>query len=262
MGIGDDLIFLAKAEEQYKLTGKKIVPLYHAGWNTLYDNVEFISKVKDENSLTMNARDTDKPSDIHIDYYTQGREQTILGERMVWRPFKPSRYTVRLTKIEKDTGVNESDFILINPDYKSTFFSKNKNWGFEKYQEITNRLHKDGYTIIRLKPGGNYNEPDLENAINVYSNNLKRSIAIMSKARLGITYDGFVTHVLSGFHIPVVNIQGGFVDEKIMSYDGNINIGYQHPKTPCGATYPCTHCDEANEYITVDMVYEACKKLL
>ena len=262
MGLGDDIVFLGKAEEVYKETGKKIVPLYHAGWNTLYDNVEFITEIKDENSLTMNARDTNEPSDIHIDYYTNGREQTILGERMVWRSFTPSRYAVRLTQTEIDTSTNETDFIIINPDYKSTFFSKNKNWGFEKYQQLTNILYEDGHNIIRLKPGGNYNEPDLKNATNIYSDNLKKSIAIMSKAKLGITYDGLVTHVLSGFNIPVVNIQGGFVDEKTMSYDNNINIGYQHPKTPCGATYPCTHCDEANEYITVDMVYEACKKLL
>ena len=181
---------------------------------------------------------------------------------MVWRSFTPSRYAVRLTQTEIDTSTNETDFIIINPDYKSTFFSKNKNWGFEKYQQLTNILYEDGHNIIRLKPGGNYNEPDLKNATNIYSDNLKKSIAIMSKAKLGITYDGLVTHVLSGFNIPVVNIQGGFVDEKTMSYDNNINIGYQHPKTPCGATYPCTHCDEANEYITVDMVYEACKKLL
>ena len=79
---------------------------------------------------------------------------------------------------------------------------------------------------------------------------------------LGLTYDGFVTHVLSGFNIPVVNIQGGFVDEKTMSYDGNINLYYDHFESPCGNTFPCKHCDEANEYITVDMVIDACKKLL
>ena len=115
MGLGDDIIFLGKAEEVHKETGKKIVPLYHAGWNTLYDNVEFITKIKDENSLTMNARDTDKPSDIHVDYYTKGREQTILGERMIWRPFKPSKYKVRLTEAELDTNTF-TDFILINPE--------------------------------------------------------------------------------------------------------------------------------------------------
>ena len=76
MGMGDDVIFLGKAEEIYKKTGKKIVPLYHAGWSPLYDNVEFISKQKDANSLTMNARDIDKPSDIHVEYYTKEVKKT------------------------------------------------------------------------------------------------------------------------------------------------------------------------------------------
>ena len=82
MGMGDDLIFLGKAEEQYKKTGKKIVPLYHAGWSHLYDN-EFITKHKDVNSLTMNARDTNQPSDIHVDYYTKEVKQTILGLSLI-----------------------------------------------------------------------------------------------------------------------------------------------------------------------------------
>ena len=267
MGMGDDLIFLGKAEEQHKLTGKKIVPLYHAGWNSLYDNVPFISRNKDNNSLTMNARDTNQPSDIHVDYYTQYKKSTILGTKLVWRNFKPSRYKVHLTEKEiewADEKLNHhmiDNFMIINPDYKSTFFSTNKNWGFQKYEQVAEALSKY-ITLVRIQPGGNYKEPHLNNAINITSKNVRNSIALMSKAKLGLTYDGFVTHVLSGFNIPVVNIQGGFVDEKTMSYDGNINLYYDHFESPCGNTFPCKHCDEANEYITVDMVIDACKKLL
>ena len=57
-------------------------------------------------------------------------------------------------------------------------------------------------------PGGKYTEPKLKNAINIESQNIKNSIAIMSKASFGVTYEGLVTHILSGFNIPVVNIQG------------------------------------------------------
>ena len=71
----------------------------------------------------------------------------------------------------------------------------------------------------------------------------------MSKASFGVTYEGFVTHILSGFNIPVVNIQGGI---GIMNYDNNINLKYDHFKTPCASTYPCAHCDEANENITIE----------
>ena len=260
MGLGDDIIFLGKAEEQYKKTGKKIVPLYNAGWNTLYENVEFISKNKDNNCLTMNARDTSEPSDIHVNYYTQGQEQTILGKRYIWRDFKPSRYRVRLTEKELDFAdkVIQGKFVIINPDYKSTFFATNKNWGFHKYQEIVNRLSRE-IQVVRIMPGGKYTEPKLKNAINIQSENIKNSIAIMSKASFGVTYEGLVTHILSGFNIPVVNIQGGI---GIMNYDNNVNLRYDHFKTPCASTYPCAHCDEANENITIDMVYAACKKFL
>lgn len=266
MGMGDDLIFLGKAEEQYKKTGKKIVPLYHAGWSHLYDN-EFITKHKDVNSLTMNARDTNQPSDIHVDYYTKEVKQTILGNQMVWRPFKPSRYKVRLTQKEIDWADNIiekhmlDNFMIINPDYKSTFFSKNKDWGFKKYQEVAEALFSK-ILMVRIQPGGKYKEPHLDRALNIPSENIRNSIALMSKAKFGLTYHGFVTHILSGFGIPVVDIQGGIVDPTIMNYEGNINLCYKHFQTPCGSTFPCKHCDEANEYITVDMVIEACKKLL
>ena len=75
----------------------------------------------------MNARDTNQPSDIHVDYYTKEVKQTILGNQMVWRPFKPSRYKVRLTQKEIDWADNIIEkhmldsFMIINPDYKSTF---------------------------------------------------------------------------------------------------------------------------------------------
>ncbi len=267
MGMGDDLIFLGKAEEIYKKTGKKIVPLYHAGWSPLYDNVEFISKQKDANSLTMNARDINKPSDIHVEYYTKEVKKTILGNQMIWRPFTPSRFAVRLSDKEIEFAENTLDnlsikkFVLINPDYKSTFFSKNKNWGFSKYQEVANILSKY-IQVVRIIPGGGYKEPILKNAINIKSENIKNSIAIMRKSKFGITYDGFVTHVLSGYNIPVVNIQGGFVNPTVMNYEGNINLYYKHFQTPCGSTFPCRHCDQANDYITINMVIEACKKLL
>ena len=107
MGLGDDIIFLGKAEEEYKKTGKRIVPLYNAGWNSLYENVEFISKNKIDDCLTMNARDTSEPSDIHVNYYIQGEEQTILGKRYLWRNFKPSRYRVRLTEEELDLSKDD-----------------------------------------------------------------------------------------------------------------------------------------------------------
>ena len=65
----------------------------------------------------------------------------------------------------------------------------NKNWGFEKYQELTNRMSKH-ISVLRVFPGnssgGHYNAPLLDNAINVISNDVRVSFAIMRKSVLGI----------------------------------------------------------------------------
>ena len=267
MGIGDDLLFLGEAEALHKITNKKIQPLYGRGWSPLFDNVEFLTKHKTEDSVTLNTRDTKSPSDYHVNYYEDKKE----SGKMIFRPYKLKKFYLRFTKEElkkADRIIEEqnlSRFMVINPDFKSSFYSNNKNWGFKKYQELTNRMSKH-ISVLRVFPGnssgGHYNAPLLDNAINVISNDVRVSFAIMRKSVLGIGYDGFFIHALSGMNIPCVVIFGGLVSKKIMSYEQNISLEYDHPMTPCGMTKDCSHCKEANEYITVDMVEEACLKLL
>ena len=156
MGLGDDIIFLGEAERIHKETGKTIVPLYYSKWNPLYDNVEFISKNVTKNSLTVNARDTDKPSDIHVDYYVKGRENTILGEKLVFRPYKPKKFKLRLTEEEykiADEKLKDvpKKFMVVNPDCKKTFFSDNKDWGFTAFQAVVNKMY-DHIPIVRVVP--------------------------------------------------------------------------------------------------------------
>ena len=264
MGLGDDILFLGEAEKLHKKTGRKIRPLYGNGWSPMFENVSFLTQ---KGGLTLNARDTTGISDHHINYYVGNKEMTIMGDRLRFRHYKPKKFKVRLTKSEIENAdsiskeYNLEKFMIINPDYKSTFFSKNKNWGFKKYQIVADAL-RDEVQLVRLKPGGQYHEPDLKNVLNIDSPNLRNSISVASRAHCGLSYDGLMVHILSGFNIPVVNIQGGLVSPNIMSYEGNINLYYDNPNTPCGATYDCKHCKDANESITTEQVIEACRKLL
>ena len=61
--------------------------------------------------------------------------------------------------------------------------------------------------------------------------------------------------------IKVWHEEQGLVDETMIGYETSEYIKYDHPQTPCGARYDCPHCLEANEKITVDMVYKKCHKL-
>lgn len=268
MGLGDDLIFLGKAEEVHKQTGKKIVPVYGSGWSPLFDNVDFLTRDKTEDSITVNARDTDQPSDVHIDYYLKHKKRDMLGERLIYRNFKPSPFRIRLTEKELEQAKDRVEaldldrFCIVNPDYKSSFFSKNKNWGFEKYQELTDRLSSH-IPVIRFQPQDKqYSEPVLDNAINIPGINVRLASAIMSLSSFGVTFDGFVQHAMAGFGRPCVVICGGLVSQKSFGYDNNIYHEYKHPLTPCGSTFDCNHCKEANLSITVDDVFESCLRLL
>jgi len=268
MGLGDDLIFLGKAEEIYKETGKKITPVYGSGWSPLYENVEFISREKTKDSITVNARDTDQPSDIHVDYYLKYKKKTILGDQLIFREFKPTPFKMRLSAKEEQEADERLDamdvdtFCVVNPDYKSSFFSNNKNWGYTNYQKLVDSLSSFLPVLRFVPPKDEYTEPPLDNAINVMNTDVRMMTAMMRKAKFGVTFDGFIQHALAGFQVPCVVICGGLVSEKSFGYPNNIYHEYEHPLTPCGSTFDCNHCQEALQSITVDDVLESCLRLL
>lgn len=262
MGLGDDVMFLGEASHLHKQIGKKITPVYGKGWSPLFENIDFLSE---SGGVTLNARDTNQKSDYHVNYYVQSKSNTLVGTRLNFMPYSPKRFAIPLTQEEEEyadeTLKGISKFAVVNPDYKSSFFSNNKNWGFKKYQRVVDELAKD-ITIVRVNPGGEYKEPGLKNAINIYCPDIRKQIALWKRAKFGLTFDGLMVHVLSGYKIPVVNIMGGLLTSYIISYPGNINLEYRHPASPCGATFDCPHCKDANQAITVEQVYQACQKLL
>ena len=265
MGLGDDIMFLGEAELIHKRTGKTIRPTCVGGSSPFFYNVPWLSN---DGDISVNARDTNEKSDVHIDYYEEKKETTEFGRRQVFRAYNPKPYRVKLTEEEiklaihtlNELGITDR-FFLISPDFKSSFYSKNKDWGFHKYQELANKL-SEHVTLVRLHPGGEYKDPDLQNVTNIYSPNVRLSVAIITFASGAVGYEGFLNHITGGLKIPMVVICGGLIDESSISYEGNTYIKYEHEKTPCGSTYDCPHCKEANEAITVDMVYEECLKLL
>lgn len=265
MGIGDDIMFLGEAQRIYEETGKKITPVSGTGWSDLFNDVDFLTK---QGGLTVNTRDTSEQSDVHVDYYIKEKQNTLLGNKLVLRQYKPKPYEIKLEKGILNTvnkileQHNVSEFIMVNPDYKSSFFSENKNWGFKKWQELTNKLSKH-IQVVRIHPNkSGYKEPNLKNAVNINCNDLLTTIGFASKAKFGVTFDGMLHHVFAGYKIPSVIICGGLIDQNTLSYDTGLYLSYDHPDTPCGSTYYCPHCVDANKAITVEMVYEQCLKLL
>jgi hypothetical protein len=237
----------------------------------MFENVDFITTKLDDNSISINARDVDKSlglSEIHIDYYVKKKIKTSKGERLIWNDdYKPKVYKMPFSKEEEWAAErfnrwitkDISKSIIVNPDAKHTFFNKNKMWGFDKWQELTTRLSKD-YQIVRIMPGSEYKHPFLQDAYNIKSPNLRRSLCFMSKAMMGVTFNGLLEHLWGGYDVPCIRICGDFISSKHMGYPTTHSVALD--ESPCGATYECEHCKKANKKITVDMVYEACIETL
>lgn len=271
MGLGDDLLFLGEAERIHKQTGKKIQPMYgYTGWNDwnglMLNNVDFLTKEPTADSVSLNMSDTHKKTDYHVDYYCEG----VINRSIKMKHYMPKNFKLRFSTEQMDKANKlvkkykiPNTFCAINPDYKTKAFGRNKDWGFEKYQELTNRLVKD-IPVVRISPGleNKYSSTPLQNAIDFPEVDYMTSFAILSKAKFGISFMGFFVHVFGGFKIPCVVIHGGISHESIMNYENNINFSYDHPETPCGRMFDCQHCSDGNKSISINMVYDACQKLI
>jgi ADP-heptose:LPS heptosyltransferase len=264
MGLGDDIMFLGEAEKIHKKTGMKVRPVGGTGWSILFEQVDFITQEDGIDVISVNRRDGVSGSQSPVKYYIENQT----SNKVTFRNYKPKPFNLKFSNKEKNAAKQLLDayniqkkWVVINPDYKNSFFNENKNWGFDKFQELTNKL-SEHIQVVRFLPGTNFQEPLLENAVNIETPDIRLNLACLQSSTLGVSFDGLYIHVMSGMNIPCVNIMGGLLHPNIMSYEGNINLYYKHPNTPCGMKVLCEHCKEGNASITVDQVYEACMLLL
>ncbi len=276
MGLGDDMLFLGEAEKIHKETGKKVFPVNYRR-SAIFENVDFLTFDRNEEHVKVNVtnqpptclRDGEKV-DYHIPYYVKEEVHTKNGMHFIWNEdYKPVPFKLKFSqeelrsrdRREKHMPAPWSEYIVVNPDVKNSFFKGNKNWGFDNWQKLTTKLHEAGHLVVRFKPSGaGYDEPMLKNCANILEVPLRIALAIKSKVKLGVTFDGLLSHVWAGAEVPCVRICGGFMSSKTLHYDNNLSLALNN--NPIGKCYPSQDIIEANKKITVDMVYDACMKQL
>jgi hypothetical protein len=145
-----------------------------------------------------------------------------------------------------------SGFVLIEPNvplHKSV--AVNKDWGFVKYQEIADRLKRDGYDVAQLA----YGQKLLRGVRTMGTKDFRDALAIMSRASLVICPEGGLPHGAAAVGVPAVVIFGGFIPPGVTGYDMHTNLSYGEPA--CGSLYECSHCQRAMSMIKIDQVYQA-----
>lgn len=108
-----------------------------------------------------------------------------------------------------------------------------KNWSTERMQEVVLNRDASPYPWIQL---GDKTEPALNGAINLLGKtNLRETFYIISRAKVVLTIEGFVSHVAAALKRPLVIIFSGYHDLNAFYYGS----AYKVTATPMPECAPC-----------------------
>ncbi len=157
-------------------------------------------------------------------------------------------------------------FVIVNPDTKNTTLSTNKDWGFKKWQRLTDMLAPH-IQVVRIKPAASVNDvsghvaldkKNVDNAINIGEDNVRIAFAMMAQSECIITSEGGLHHFAAAINKPAFVIYGGVItpDQTGYSDRNQTYYVYDDEQTPCGYQRPCDHCKRAMAAIEPRMIFE------
>lgn len=150
-------------------------------------------------------------------------------------------------------------FVVVEPNvewHKSV--AGNKDWGEDKYRELTKKLQSHGAPIVQFIHKNSKRR--LRGVTTIECHSFREAIAMLAMARLYVGPEGGMHHAAAAVGIKAVVIMGGFIPPAVIGYDDHINL--TGGATACGSIKPCQHCQEAMKNISVDSVYSSAMGLL
>ena len=280
MGYGDDLIVTKLASKIKKQFPDRQIVIGEAKKQRAYHSI-----VYDNNPNISDCRDLEKNKPIHIiDYHENNRPYIdytkTTNTNYVWRKFKPDPGEIYFTKKEKaDAKKIISEAIEFwsrtnKKNYKKIIFlettstkinhwqfgikNKNKDWGAENWQRLTNALIKD-YLVIESV------HKETKKNLSVFSPNnmdFRLACAVMNEADFYVGQEGGFGQVAAALNKKAVIYFGGWITPESVGYDFHENIYYENDLSPCGEYKKlCSHCEEARKAISVDIFLKHINKI-
>jgi len=147
------------------------------------------------------------------------------------------------------------NLIVIEPNVdRRKAATQNKDWGFDRYQEIASRLLKAGHQVGQFAFG----DYRLAGVRQIPTLGFRYACVALKKAKLLIGPEGGLHHAAAAVGTPAVVLFGGFVPPEVTGYDTHTNL--TGGVDACGSWKLCQHCRDALDSISVDEVYEAAIK--
>lgn len=194
------------------------------------------------------------PRDMGLRPYCAEKSPTLWK----WKPYKPEPGEFYFS-IPELHFANEKNFrvdVVLEPSVKNKA-SPNKNWGFERWDRLSQLLWHADLKIVQLGPVGTRT---LNHARWVQTENFRFAAALLAKARVAVLPEGGLHHAAAAVGVPSVVIYGGFISPQQTGYDMHTNLFTGG--VPCGNRLPCSHCDDAMNKITPEIVFAETMKLL
>lgn len=253
MGYGDQLMATGMAKGALKERGKRIA--FGKDGQIMWDHM---SELIFRNNPNIAKPGDEKASDLEwIPFYRGNRiynDYDRVNNRWKWNyNFKPTPGEITFSDQELSIAKRHTlGYVLVDahvPSWKPTYI--NKQWPFERYQAITNRLCEKGFKVRQFSFHGSRN---LDKAEIVKAANFREAMAILSRSSLFIGAEGGLHHAAAALGLPAVVIFGGYIPPEVTGYAFHVNVAHG---TACGNLAPCPHCRAAMEAITVERVWEA-----
>jgi lipopolysaccharide heptosyltransferase I len=208
--------------------------------------------------------DVVKPKRIHI-IDQQMELLTPLGIDPDWDTIVPLKAPESARKSVERKLNGLTDFVMINPGGNWP----TKNWAPERYGELASRLMSDGLRVaVTWGPG---DEPMVRKVVQTAGKNiaqipttLEELVALCEKSKLFIGGDTGPMHFAAAAGTPIVSIFGPTSSDRNGPFRReDIVVERRLPCRPCYErdTCPLEHWKCIVD-ITVDHVYEACRKRL
>jgi len=253
MGIGDDLMWLAQAQQQFARTGRCVRPT-HKGSTYAWGRRLWLREAYDNQPCIDPVGGDDLEEKPH-------------GKRPYQQDpgYRPSPAQIILTQAEiawARDHMPQGPYVIINPDAKQgAIHHNNKLWHHPNWQQLALQLAQRGIVTVRLKPATRVDT--YHPACNIETDSIRKVMACIRTAAWVITTDGAAHHIAAAWRTPCTVIWGTCTSPHATStrgalgYEGQKNLIVPHALTPCYTEKKeCDHCATLKTHITPHSVID------
>lgn len=272
MGLGGELMWAGVARELNERSGRKVAPCMQQGAqlfpvsSVIFDNNPRIQF--DNNAIPMVMNDpktnyckSDTPERAVHRYDRHVIEQICEAYGIQDPKLKCELFLTQQEKSLADSltqGIG--DFIAIEPNVKNEY-GVNKEYPFEKWQEVVDAVRYSSKRIIQLGVKGSRL---LDGVIDMTGGlTFRETIAVMSRAKLLVASEGGLMHAANAVEIPAVIVITGFIHPRMTCYPENDNIWVGSSHGPCGMKVRCEKCrNECANHSSAEISAAVMRRLL